>query len=62
MNLKEYLELKEMTQAEFCRQVGVSPPVLSAYLRGKKSIGRKLAKKFSDATKGVVKVHEVMFP
>lgn len=51
---------KEITQARFAAESGCSEPHLSLILKGERGVSMKLAKKFSDATGGEVRIEDFL--
>jgi len=62
MKLKIYMTKKEMSLVELGRLAGVSPSIISRYLRGLRTMSAENAARISAATGGEVTVEELLFP
>ena len=54
MKLSDWLDKKSISQTKFADTVGASDTTISQLIAGKTWIGRDLARRISDATKGAV--------
>lgn len=60
MDLREYLDFKKMTHAEFAKIIHVSPVTLSNYLCGRRRPLIEIAVRIERATSGKVTLHDLL--
>lgn len=59
MNLREYLDNTETSQADFATKLGVSQGLIHQWLKGLTKITPEKAKAIEMATEGAIKRHEL---
>ena len=59
MKLAEFLKNQGLTPTEWARRNGLSQPVISRYLNGKRGLSLKTALQIQEITEGQVTVHEL---
>jgi transcriptional regulator with XRE-family HTH domain len=60
MDLREYLESRRLTQAEFARMVRITPVTLSYYLFGRRKPLLEIAMRIEKATNGKVTMQDML--
>lgn len=60
MNLREYLDKREISQSEFADMIGVTKQAVSKYLSGERSPKTPVAMKIQKITHGNVSMEELM--
>jgi len=62
MQLKEYLEMRDIKPYVFAQEAGLSWPALYSALRGQTHLSRKYCEKIEKYTEGIVTKEEAMWP
>lgn len=62
MLLKDYLKSKKITQVLFAKRIGVSTVYLNHIIKGRRYVGREMAKKIEFASNHHVSLLEILYP
>jgi DNA-binding transcriptional regulator YdaS (Cro superfamily) len=59
-SLQKYLEKEKFTPSAWARQIGVSQPVITRYLAGKRGLSLRSALLIQEATQGEVRAEDLV--
>jgi len=62
MKLADYLKKNDLTHENFSKKVGVTRPVITQILGGKRNPSLKLVKRIEEETNGEVGFHDLFNP
>lgn len=62
MKLREYLKLKSISQQEFADRIGVTRPLVTLIVNGKKNPSINVVVRIEEETQGLVKLSDLFNP